>query len=256
MKTKKLLLALFTLTLLFACSEQEQVPLNATVITDGIAQRNWQEARLTKTFFENQRNVSHYNYSKKDISDALAIPNITNFRFVLGLQYDELRITMVGVDNEGKEVVSVPSAVYLDPGNYAKAIDELEHSSMTYSANRRKTSVIGKHLLTYSSTFSYISKWKALVESKNIFAAITDNGIRYRYYSLQKEVVADMIASQNVASIALFLGLNTSNELTTVFLQKSSDDELILYNNLLLQKEGGNDGNAYDFTNPCPNTCD
>lgn len=254
MKMKKSLITLFTFTLLFACSEQEQTPLNATALTDGIAERNWQESNLTKTFFENQKNVSHYNFNKKDISNALAISNVTSFRFVLGLQYDELRIIMVGIDNEGKEVVSVPSAVYLDPGNYAKAIDLLEHSSMTYSADRKKTSVVGKHLLTYSNAFSYISKWKALLDNKDIFAAITNSGIRYRYYSLEKEVVADMIAPQNVASIGLFLGLNAENELTTVFLQKDNSDLLILNSNLSSSRDI-NDGDVFDFTSPCPDWC-
>jgi hypothetical protein len=254
MKTKKLFLALFTLLTLAACSEQETTPLNAVDVS-AVAENTWQESRLSKTFFENQKNVSHYNFSKKDILDALATPDLRNFRFVLGLEYDELRITMVGIDTEGKEIVSLRSAVYLDPGNYSKSIDKLENIPFVYSENRLQTPIVGKHLLPYHDTFTYVTKWKNLLATENIEEAITDGGVRYRYYSLEKEVIADMIASNRVQSIALFLGLNSQNELTTVFLQKDVNDALILYTNPFVQRDGSEGGDSYDFTNPCPNMC-
>lgn len=100
--------------------------------------------------------------------------------------------------------------------------------------------------------YEYISKWQGALESGNIHGAIKNKGTRYRYFSLKKEVVAEMIAKTRIDCIALFLGINADNKMTTVFLQKDIFKNLILYN----KNHPIKSGEAFDFTQPCPDNCD
>ena len=80
MKTKKLFVALFAMVALFACSEEESSPienLNASSSFD--AKRNWQESSLGSSFFETQKTISHYGFSKSDIKLALDHPSLVSF---------------------------------------------------------------------------------------------------------------------------------------------------------------------------------
>ena len=251
METKHLLVIFFAFILLSSCSENEVTTLEAPSVSFD-ARSNWQESTLTNTFFENQKETSHYSFDKKEIVDALSIPNLIGFRFVLGLQADELQITMVGINHEGNEVVKISSEIYENSSIYDTPIQALKESPFTYAKSRINAPFVGEHLLSYASVYKYVSKWQNALDSGEIKNVITDKGVRYRYYSLEKEVIANMVAKNNVESIALFLGLNAQNKLTTVFLQKDVSNQLILNNSLLKNSENGE---AFDFSEPCPNTC-
>ena len=127
----------------------------------------------------------------------------------------------------------------------------MKTSPFEYSRARKNTLIIGKHLLSYGATYEYVTQWKEALLSRNIEELITDDGVRFRYYSLEKEVVADMITQDNVESIALFLGLNADKKLTTVFLQKDFSDSLIINDGF----RNGDGGGSFDFSSPCPNVC-
>jgi len=249
MKTKKLFLALFAFVALIACSEQENSTIES-LDSFSIAKQNWQERTLTSSFFDNQSSISHYSFSKKDLLSALSTPDLDNFRFVLGLQNDQIIINLVGVNRNGEEIVSITSDTNVNQGLYKASIASLENNSFQYSRARLDAPFIGKHLLTYDATFQYINNWNKALTTQDIEELITDSGTRFRYYSLEKEVLADMVSYDNIESVALFLGLNTDNKLTTVFLKKDVNDLLIL--NTTQRSEGGD---VLDFTHPCPDWC-
>lgn len=250
MKIKKLLMAFFAIAVLTACSEQET---NSTESLDSftIAKKNWQERTLTSSFFENQGKVSHYSFSKKEVQSTLTNPNITDFRFVLGLENDQIIINLVGVSYYGEEMTSISSIPNFNSDLYATPLKSLQNNPFQYSKARLEAPIIGKHLLPYDLTYTYINNWHKTLSSGNIEEMITDEGIRFRYYSLEKEVIAEMISRENTESIALFLGLNSENKLTTVFLKKDKENLLILNTG-----ERNLDGDSLDFTTPCPSACD
>lgn len=252
MKTKKLFLLLLVMTTMMACSEKENSHIdNANLNAE--ASKNWQEAELNNSFYLHQKNLSHYSFTSAEISDALSKPNLRNFRFVLGLENDELTIDLVGIDDSGNEIVRVSPTHVFNSDDYSKSIDYMKDSPITYSSQRKQISIVGRHLLEYNDTYKYITAWNNAIESKSIDKLITDSGERFRYYSLEKEVVADMVSKNSVKSIALFLGVNSDNKLTTVFLQKDLNEQIITRD---VTSRNGEDGDSYDLTTPCPNLCD
>lgn len=251
MKMKQLFIALLALIAITACSENETPPVQSIEI-NAASKQTWQDARLSSAFFENQKNVSHYSFDKKTIQRALEVSSLNHFRFVLGLKDDQIQMTMVGINDLGEEIVDINATPYLDPGYYHKSIQSMKTSPFEYSRARKNTPIVGKHLLSYEATYEYVTQWKDALQSRDIEELITDDGVRFRYYSLEKEVMKDMIAQDNVESIALFLGLNANKKLTTVFLQKDFSDFLILNNRV----RNGDGGGSFDFTRPCPKFCD
>jgi len=251
MKMKQLFIALLALIAITACSENETPPVQSIEI-NAVAKQTWQNARFSSAFFENQKNVSHYSFDKKTIQRALEVSSLNHFRFVLGLEGGQIQITMVGINNLGEEIIDINATPYLDPGYYHKSIQSMKTSPFEYSRARKNTPIVGKHLLSYDATYKYVTQWKEALQSRDIEEIITDDGVRFRYYSLEKEVIAYMIAQDNVESIALFLGLNADKKLTTVFLQKDFSDSLIINDGF----RNGEGGGSFDFSEPCPTTCD
>jgi hypothetical protein len=169
---------------------------------------------------------------------------------VLGLQNDQIIINLVGLDALGEEVVSASSNANFNQEVYSASIESLQNNPFQYSRARLDAPIVGKHLLSYASTFDYINHWDKALDTQDIEDLITDDGIRFRYFSLEKEVLVDMITKSNVESIGLFLGLNSENKLTTLFLKKDMQNLLIL--NSGQRNEGGD---SLDFTQPCPDYC-
>lgn len=252
MKTKKLFVAFFTMIALLACTEEETSPienLNASTTID--AKRNWQESTLGSSFFETQKTISHYSFSKKDIKLALDNPSLVSFRYVLGLENDQIIISMVGIDASGNELNLIQGKTNLYSQSISNAINGLKNSPFQYQKAQLDKTIVDMHLLNYNATFTYVNNWSNALDSESIEEMITNSGVRYRHYTLEKEVVMDMISNSKVENIALFLGLNSHNELTTVFLTKDKEDNIILNNGQRNDVGGG----SYDFSQPCPNVC-
>lgn len=257
MKTKTLLPILFTAIAFIACIND---PLK--VIEDDFTtniQKNWNDKELDITFYNNQSVLSHYHINTDELHNILQNESVIKFRFILGLnENQELEIEIAGIDDNGK-IISSFTSIKNTSSYYKASIDSLNNSSYKYiNASNSST-----HLLPYKTAYEYINKWEKAIQQKQIESLISYEGKRIRYFSLPKQIVSDMTASSNVSAIALFLGVNEKEKLTTVFIQKT-------YNgNLLLKKEhhffgpttngnedDDNEGNIYDFTEPCPSLCD
>lgn len=251
MKIKQLLFALFALIVVTACTEQDgELPGTSPVNNIVEIKRNWQNSTLNNDFFDQQAKISHYNFEKRDISNALRIRDVVAFRFVLGLVNDEIQVVMVGVNSEGREILKIFSNPY--KGNaYREVIRGLKESPFTYERERIEHPVIGRHLLSYSQVYEYLHRWELALPTKNIEGMISHEGVRYRYFTMKRELMMEMISNTQVSCIALFFGLNDRSELTTVFLQKDNLDRLILQNS----KHPLLSGEAVDFIKPCPSDC-
>lgn len=255
MKTKTLLPILFTTIAFIACTND---PLK--VIEDDFTtsiQKNWNDKELDITFYNNQAILSHYHISADKLRGILQNESVIKFRFILGLnENQELEIEIAGIDDNGKVTSSFTSTKNTS-ALFKTSINSLNYSTYKY------INTSNSHLLPYKTAYRYINKWEKAIQQKQIETLISYEGKRIRYFSLPRQIVDDMTASSNVNAIALFLGVNDKEKLTTVFIQKRHDGNLLLKeeHHFLGSTTNGNEdddneGNIYDFTKPCPSLCD
>jgi hypothetical protein len=256
MKTKTFLPFVLFVTICLACVTDQFT--NTQINSEVELQENWKTTELTGAFYNNLIVLSHYQIDAEKLRDITLNTLITKFRFTLELnQNQELQIEVAGVDQNGAILSSFSSIINTD-SNIKNSIDELQSSTYAYDINPLDLSLTDKHLLPYKNAYTYINNWEESIQHQQIESLITYNGERIRYFSTPKEVVKAMVSPQKVTSIALFLGLNDTNKLTTVFIQKNSAGSLLL--NTAYNKSGiypeDNEGDIYDFTKPCPTVCD
>jgi len=257
MKTNKLVPILFAAILILACTnDQFSETENNIPVT---LQKNWNQTELTTAFYNNQSMLSHHHIDAEKLRSISLQNSVIKFRFTLGLNRNqELEIDIAGIDQKGVIVSSFTSILNTD-NNYKNSINQLQYSSYTY----RELSNATTHLLPYTTAYTYINKWENAIQKQQIETLIAYEGERIRYYSLPKQIVVDMTASKNVSAIALFLGINSNNKLTPVFIQKTHNGSLLIkkenYYLATLNNEGEPgtlEGNIYDFTEACPDLCD
>lgn len=249
MKKKVIILATAIFAIAYACTS-ETANTTATPEPVTLASTKWQETPLTQDFFKHQKSLSHYSFNTADLQTILSTENIHKFKFELGLKNNKLQITAIGVDAKGNVLGKSIADEQTTENTYKKSINNLAKNTYQYTLARKSKAVVGKHLLSYKSTYSYITKWQNALKEENIENLISYNGERIRYFSLEKEVIAEMVAKKGANKVALFLGLNANNKLTTVFMLKNN-------NTLQLKKSSVEEGGyVYDFTTPCPHVCD
>ncbi len=260
MKTTKLVPVLLTAILFIACINDQFSDTENQLPT---LQKNWNQTELTSAFYNNQSLLSHHHIDAEKLRSISQQKGVIKFRFTLGLNLNqELEINIAGVGQKGS-IVSSFSSVLNTENNLENSINNLQYSSYTYRAPSNATT----HLLPYKTAYTYITTWEKALSKKQVETLITYEGERIRYYSLPKQIVEDMVASKNVHAIALFLGINSNNKLTPVFIQKTKNGSLLLKNDnyyfRTLNNDGNTDpvpdsteGNIYDFTEGCPDMCD
>jgi hypothetical protein len=256
MKTKTFLPFVLFVTIFLACVTDQLT--DTQINSEAELQENWKTTELTGAFYNNQIILSHYQIDAEKLRDITLNTLVTKFRFTLELnQNQELQIEVAGVDQKGVILNSFSTIINTD-SNIKNSIDQLQSNNYTYDINPLDLSLSDKHLLPYKSAYTYINNWGKSIQHQQIESLITYNGERIRYFSMPKEVVKAMVSPQKVTSIALFLGLNNNKKLTTVFIQKNSVSSLLL--NTTYNKSGiypdDNEGDIYDFTDPCPDLCD
>ncbi len=258
MKTKKLVPLLLTAILFIACLNEQFTESEHDFSTT--LQEKWNgDKELSGSFYKNQTTLSHYHSDAKKIREILQNRNVVKFRFILGLNYNsEMTIEVAGVDEHGMIIASFQSTFNAN-NNYQYSINKLQNNSYTY----QRLSNSSTHLLPYKTAYTYITEWQKALQSTKIEDIISYRGTRIRYFSLPKQIVAEMVASENVNAIAMFLAVNSKKKLTLVFIQKAHDQSLLLKDEnhyigfLSKQSNSNNDeGNIYDFTEPCPDLCD
>ncbi|MNT81950.1 hypothetical protein D3C72_2216090 [compost metagenome] len=96
-----------------------------------------------------------------------------------------------------------------------------------------------------------------MLKVNDLDAVTSYGGQRIHHFSLETVVVQDMIKNANTANVGLFLGLNSEGKVTTVFIGLDKDNNI--RTNSSTRKGGEVTATAddvYDFTAPCPPTCD
>ncbi len=105
---------------------------------------------------------------------------------------------------------------------------------------------VANHILSNGDAYLYITSMREGYE--NLEESLDHGGMRVERFGMETIVVKRMLQTNNIHSLALFLGKNNTHKMTTVFVGKDS------YGNLLIDANSPSStaGRVYDLTTPCP----
>ena len=244
MKKTILYATMSAIFLMFSC--QKDNPHENSVSVSAIQKGNWLTADLDSKFANSQKQVTAYLFDNDEMSKLVKTPNITEVRFVLGYSDNTIQIDVVGVDKSGKKLGTVKSKI-LNEQNYTKKLNELNNVSV--STTNKRTALLNAHLLSPKDAFKGIEAWQKKLSSVSDLDEITSHeGTRFRYFSLESDIVKAMADQSGTANIGLFLGLNAVGKVTTILI--SLDKNNTIKKTSLASKTATSD--VYDASRPCP----
>jgi hypothetical protein len=244
----RLLSVLFLFVLFSGCTEKSE-DLNDPTSTLLDAQAHWRTGDLTN-FSSTQSTISHYDFDASKLRGLVENKKTSYFWFALGMNNEsQIILTAKAVDNKGKEIGTISSKI-ISKKDFSDDLSILSFPQ-TYSKQLLDLPVVGKHLIPYKSGGEYISRWEEALQ-KNDFSEIISYGAeRYYQFGVEREVVGHMTKKPDVKSVALFWGVTNEGELTTVFIKKGLNKNLLLDNNMHSIKSGEENG-VYDVSRPSP----
>jgi hypothetical protein len=251
---KKILLCFSISLIIFTTSCQKEVHQDNDAITSSEARAAWMDVNLGRPttgkgitpFAVAQQQVTAYLFQLKALSSVVNAKKVVNIRFVLSLQNNAIAINAVGVDNKGKELVNCNSAVFYDP-EYDQKLIKLNTLNSKENASQ--------HILSSKNALAYIQRWKeALKQGMDLNSVTSYNKERIYHFSMPKAIMQKMILGNNSNNIALFLGINNNNKMTTVFMKLERNNASLLPNASMDESAESADP-IYDFSEPCPPLC-
>ncbi|WP_298511768.1 hypothetical protein [uncultured Kordia sp.] len=234
----------------YACSEELKETTETTLKTELLAQTQkskWVAAKISKEIVQNQKKISHYDFDVNALEKLIHTEDVTYIWFDLGLnENNQITFTATGEQRETGEIKAQVSSQIIGKDTY-KADLSIFHKI----GNIPLDDVQGfNHILENTDAYEYITSMEKAYD--NFEAALDQEGQRVERFGLDVMVVKRMLTTHNIHSLALFLGKNKKQKMTTVFIGKDKKG------NLLINKstDASTAGKAYDFTHPCPTECD
>lgn len=242
---------IFTCVLFISCEKQNDS--NAKLELSN-SKQNWQSAKLDLNFKSSQNNVTSYLFSKNDLLNLTENTNIKKIRFVLGFENNKIALYATSVDSNNNELKSINSSVFSDVEFYSK-IESLKFLKQNYSSSN---TIINNHFITPLTAYNFITNWSNELKNKNSINEITSyNNVRIYHFSIEKEVIMEMLHWNNIKNISLFLGINEENKLTPILLGINNQNDFIIATSPNSSKtENSTDGGIFDRLDPCPTICD
>lgn len=205
---------------------------------------NWLSANLDAKFASSQKQVAAYLLPTKQMKLLIEKPNIAEVHFVLGFIDNTIQIEVTGVDESGTELGTVKSEI-LRESHFRTELTNL--NKLSVSLTNKRTSLLNSHLLSPADAFTWIKKWQEKLNGISDIEDVTSyKGSRFRYFSLEVEVVKAMLYRDNV-NIGVFLGLNPKGKITTILIGLDENNDI--------KKTSITSKNAediFDGTRPCP----
>ena len=172
-------------------------------------------------------------------------PNVEEVRFVLGYEGNTIQIDAAGVDKSGKKLGSVESTVLKDI-NVQNNLVELK--KLTVNTTKKRSLLLNEHILVPSYAFAWIDAWQEKLSSvSDLDEVLSYEGTRFRYYSLEADVVKEM-TSKKSENVGLFLGLNPKGKVTTILINLDKNNGI---KKASLTSKGDAD-DVYDGSRPVP----
>jgi len=219
--------------LMCACQEEEVSVVNEMPIET--AADNWEKIVVNSVF---TTTLNGFKITKETLQEALAIDNVSSVHFVLETVYENLQVRVVGVAENG----TMAAGVVVLQESLEQELECLQSIKNTVSNTTKLSNDIAYHVLQPSQAASYIQRWRLAFQNNTLEEVISYDGMRIRHFSMPANVVAEMASSNGVN---LVWGVNPSGKLTTIFLPIFSKH----------QTSYNEEDYIYDFTEPCPSTC-
>lgn len=247
---KKNIFSLFVLLSLVSCQKEEI----KTELTDEagftIFKKDWMTSKLDSGLPKSNGNTICYLFSKSDIKYLQASSQLKKIRFVLGLTDGRLDLKMQGVGIKGSSLGVVNSIIDSDQ-KISRQLLQLASSKKQFISSNV---IINQHLLNPALAFDYIKKWDTgLVQNKDLNATVSYDNVRINYFSIEREIIDDITKFSGFEHLGVLLGVNLEGKLTTVLLGLDKDGNFAVFSDEA--KDSDDIPPLFDFTKPCPNTC-
>lgn len=241
----RLFVALAFCMLLLSCSQESQKPSNLSESVIVMRQtEKWKTTIISEELVQNQRNISHYQFEVNELQALVDNTAVNYVWFDLGINAkNQITFTATGEDVNDALVGQVTSKII---------------STRTYQAdfsvfNTVKEVSFGSgfnHILPNKDAYQYLTSMKAAYS--NFEATLDQEGQRVERFGLDAMVVKRMLMTKNIHTLGLFLGKNNKEKMTTVFVGMDFNNNLLIDESTDISTAG----KAFDFTEPCPSTCD
>jgi hypothetical protein len=242
MKKIKILCSYILIVVVLSCQkENNQEDITPVVVSQN---ENWLSANLDAKFASSQKQVAAYLFSTNEMKLLLERPNIAQVHFKLGFIDNTIQIEVSGVDESGIELGTVKSSI-LKESIFRDKLTNL--NALSVNATKKRTLLLNSHLLSPGAAFMWINEWQKKLNNVSDLDEVTSyKGSRFRYFSLEAEVVKAMLYQDNI-SIGVFLGINPKGKITTVLIGLDKNNDI--KKTSLTSKETED---IYDGTRPCP----
>ncbi len=244
MKKRNFCIALMTLLVTFSCQKdasQDDGSLNSV----SNKKDNWLKADLNMEFASSQKQVTAYLFPAEELDKLVNTPNVDEVRFVLGYEGNTIQIEAAGVDKSGKKIGLVESTVLKDISVQNNLV---ELKKLTVNTTKKRSLLLNEHILVPSYAFAWIDAWQEKLSSvSDLDEVLSYEGTRFRYYSLEADVVKEM-TSKKSANVGLFLGLNPKGKVTTILINLDKNNGI----KKASQTSKDDTDDVYDGARPVP----
>jgi len=224
---------LIALGITLGACQQDETNTVPPVTTAQTAALNWKYA-TPHTVFKSP--YTGFEISKETLLNALAVQEVSSVRFVLETCNNQLQIRVVGVSTSGLKT----TGKVITQKNLTTTLNKLRLTATKTINITASGKGVSDHILQPAQAATYIQAWQETFQNNALEELISYNGERIRYFSMPANVIQQMA---NAGDVQLVWGLNTEGKLATVFLPKPSENNMV-------------QTYIYDFTEPCPSTCD
>ncbi|MGX7668966.1 hypothetical protein [Flavobacterium pedocola] len=241
------------LMVLFLVSCQKEEASSENTVKSSLVSFNsdWVNSKLDSSLRKSDENTIGYLFSKEELNTLLENEQLIKFRFVLGLTDGKLDLKTVGVTKDGIQVGVINSMIVSDD-NFDTQINGLSSSAVEFKSD---DAIVRQHMLNPATAFTYINKWNVQVtENKDLDNVVSYDNLRINHFSIEREVIENMSNLPDFKSLGIVFGINPQGKLTTVLLGLNGNQSVILASEE--SKLEAEDPSVFDFTKPCPNTCD
>ncbi|WP_046755822.1 hypothetical protein [Kordia jejudonensis] len=233
---------------LFSCSEELKENTENVIATELLTKTqktNWVDTKISNEIINNQKSISHYEFNVNELKELVGNENVSYVWFDLGLNdANQITFTATGESTSGYTVMQVSSKI-ISTNEYKE-----DFSVFTRVGNvALNTNPELDHILQNSDAYEYLTEMKKAYD--DFEETLDQEGQRVERFGLDVIIVKRMLMTHDINSLGLFLGKNKQGKMTTVFIGKDKNDNLLID----AQAAESTAGMAFDHTLPCPQQC-
>ncbi|MFB9077023.1 hypothetical protein ACFFLS_03750 [Flavobacterium procerum] len=245
MNQKKLLITIAVALFAFSC-QKDNSQENASTATR-TEQENWLDADLNAKFATSQQQVSAYLFSSAELKTLAADQDVAFVRFVLGYDENTIQLHISGVDKDGNELAAVDSKILKDPNLDA----QLSSLNTSASVTKKSSALLNAHIMNPSVAYDGITSWKNKLKTVSDLDEVTSyENDRFHYYTLEVEIIKDLLEKASTQNVGVFLGLNPEGKVTTYLIGLDKNNSI--QGSSLTGKTAGGVDIVYDGSRPSP----